>query len=118
MPSAIEQWLITGKVIDETTEQSGCGFEVRIYDKDISDDQHLGTTYTDELGCFKFTFSLADFEDNYWRFWGIHINFGASAIECCRVRDKPLCYTGLRQDFVPEGLSTAECPVRSFSAVV
>ena len=75
MPSAIEQWLITGKVIDESTEQSGCGFEVRVYDKDISDDQHLGTTHTDESGCFKFTFSHADFTDNYWRLWGIDINF-------------------------------------------
>ena len=76
MPSAIERWLITGKVIDEATEQSGCGFEVRIYDKDISTDQYLGRTYTNELGRFQFAFSVADFEDNYWSFWGISINFG------------------------------------------
>ena len=75
MPSVIEQWLITGKVIDDSTEQSGCGFEVRIYDKDISTDQYLGSTYTDELGRFRFTFSLADFEENYWNIWGITINF-------------------------------------------
>jgi len=75
MPSAIEQWLITGMVTDEVTGQSGCGFEVRIYDKDISDDQHLGNAYTNETGRFKFTFSLADIADNYWRFWGISINF-------------------------------------------
>ena len=70
MPSAIEQWLITGKVIDEVTEQAGCGFEVRIYDKDISMDQHLGRTYSDESGRFQFTFSLADFEDSYLKFLG------------------------------------------------
>ena len=74
MASAIEQWVVTGKVIDENTKQSGCGFEVRLYDKDISDTQHLGTIYTDESGCFKFNFSLADFSDNYWRLWGIRIN--------------------------------------------
>lgn len=74
MPSAIEQWLITGRVIDESTDQSGCGFEVRIYDKDISTDQYLGRTYTDESGRFLFTFSLADFEDNYFTIWHIHIN--------------------------------------------
>ncbi len=73
MPSAIEQWVIIGRVIDENTGQPGCGFEVRIFDKDISNDQHLGSAFSDDLGRFDFRFSLADFRNNYFQLWGITI---------------------------------------------
>jgi plastocyanin len=75
MPKQTDQWLITGTVIDEQTRQKGRGFEVRLYDKDHRVDQHLGSTITNEEGEFEFTFSWDDFKNNYFKFFGVTLNF-------------------------------------------
>lgn len=75
MSKQTDQWLITGIVIDEKTSQKGCGFEVRLYDKDMKTDQYLGSTITNKEGEFKFTFSWDDFKNDYFNFFGFTINF-------------------------------------------
>lgn len=73
MATAKEMFLITGAVLDESTSEPVEGLEVRLFDKDHRDEQHLGTAITDYKGEFKFTFELKDFIDDYFTLFGIRI---------------------------------------------
>ena len=75
MPTSKEMFLVTGVVVDEKTKEPACGFEVRLFDKDHQDEQHLGTAITDHKGEFKFTFELKDFIDSYFTLFGLRIPF-------------------------------------------
>jgi hypothetical protein len=61
-------------VVDESTGEPAANFELRLFDKDLASDQHLGTATTDHLGRFEFSFAREDFKDNYLRLFGIRIN--------------------------------------------
>lgn len=75
MPTTKEMFLVTGTVIDEKSKEAACAFEVRLFDKDHKDEQHLGTAITDSQGRFRFTFELKDFIDSYFQIFGIRVKF-------------------------------------------
>ncbi len=73
MPTAKEMFVVEGTITDQETGELACGFEVRLFDKDFKEDQHLGSAFTDDHGRFRFTFELQDFIGNYFLLFGKRI---------------------------------------------
>jgi hypothetical protein len=56
--------LVKGRIVTGATSQPVRGAEVKVYDKDLLVDDHLGSTTTDGEGRFAVEFRWSDYKDN------------------------------------------------------
>ncbi len=54
--------VVKGKIVDKDSGNPVENAEVKVYDKDIVLNDHLGTSNTDKDGCFEVSFKWSDFK--------------------------------------------------------